>query len=966
MRKKYNCISSVITTKTLLVLFFVILTNSLLAQTQAPSIQTGVTFQWSPNPQAGNAGPAVIESITIDGTIYNTFVIPNDYELTRLGPDGHEPNEIRENGVLIATASNVPNWDALALSAFQDKNLNHYFTANPNGQNICNNFNAIATTNAQKQTIFYNPAIPSNQDGVLAVTERGGNNCFYIEVWGIPVGGGVEQKLGETFVRNSGNYTGSIPGVPVAGSDYWRSGRVNENGQTIAVALFYLNELAPTGSNITKIEFVGASRDHGDGKFFLLQKYAVDQQDFNCVDEAHNGDLSINNNVPINSTYSLVSGPTPSSGVQAFNLNSDGTFNFTPANGFVGDVTFDYEVCLPAPNTSVCDQATVTLTVVDLPTDPVIDIECGTTSNSFNIKVTSPLGNNFQYSIDNGLTYQYSPDFLNLAEGLYNLLVKNDSGNCATSYSGNSIVLDALELSGNVSNAICSSGNDGSIDISVSGGFSPYSFLWSNGATTEDITGLSSGNYSVTVTDNNGCTITNDFDVVVDVDNIPPTFTAPVDIEIFTDATCNYNVDVAITGDVIDETDNCDTILDATYSDNLVSGPCNGSYILSRTWSLLDTSGNSAADQVQTITITDNTPPIINTPSSDLTVECDGDNSADLIAWLNSNGGATATDACSSITWSNDFSNLNLTCGATGSGLVAFTATDECGNSVSTSATFTVVDNTPPTFTAPADIEIFTDATCNYDVDVAFTGDVINENDGCSSGIQATFIDSAPVTGSCQGSFVISRTWSLTDACGNSAADQVQTITITDNTPPIIDTPSSDLTVECDGDNSADLIAWLNSNGGATATDACSSITWSNDFSNLNLTCGATGSGLVAFTATDECGNSVSTSATFTVVDNTPPTFTAPADIEIFTDATCNYDVDVAFTGDVINENDGCSSGIQATFIDSAPVTGSCQGSFVISRTWSLTDACGNSAADQVQTITITDNTPPIIDNTNI
>lgn len=58
---------------------------------------------------------------------------------------------------------------------------------------------------------------------------------------------------------------------------------------------------------------------------------------------------------------------------------------------------------------------------------------------------------------------------------------------------------------------------DGSIDLNIEGGEDPYSISWSNGETTEDISGLSPGLYTATVTDNKGCVSTE----TIEIENIP-------------------------------------------------------------------------------------------------------------------------------------------------------------------------------------------------------------------------------------------------------------------------------------------------------------------------------------------------------------------------------------------------------------------------------------------------------------
>lgn len=84
------------------------------------------------------------------------------------------------------------------------------------------------------------------------------------------------------------------------------------------------------------------------------------------------------------------------------------------------------------------------------------------------------------------------------------------SGNVGTC-SFDVTVTNDLSVSGTATDEFI--GNDGTVNITVSGGAAPYSYSWSNSASSEDITGLSGGVYVVTVTDNNGCTSTSSFTV---------------------------------------------------------------------------------------------------------------------------------------------------------------------------------------------------------------------------------------------------------------------------------------------------------------------------------------------------------------------------------------------------------------------------------------------------------------------
>ena len=291
--------------------------------------------------------------------------------------------------------------------------------------------------------------------------------------------------------------------------------------------------------------------------------------------------------------------------------------------------------------------------------------------------------------------------------------------------------------------------------------------------------------------------------------------------------------------------------------------------------------------------IIDDQPPLIGTQPSGSTVECDGTGiSSQIATWLANEGGATASDNCGDVAWSNDFDSGDFVpvCGGTGYVDVTFTATDDCGNSSDTDTVrFTIADTTAPTIdTQPSASTVECDGTGISSQIAAWLAG--------HGGAAASDVCSGPVTWSddfvvgnfvttCGGAGYVDVMFTATDDCGNGTNTDTVTFTIVDTTAPVVTAPMAD-TVECDGSgNTAELNAWLAS---ATAADACEGALTTTPVLVSDVPgCGGTHVYTYEWTATDSCSNTgPSAQSTFTIEDTVAP------------DVTCSNVVVPADAGD--------------------------------------------------------------------
>jgi len=192
--------------------------------------------------------------------------------------------------------------------------------------------------------------------------------------------------------------------------------------------------------------------------------------------------------------------------------------------------------------------------------------------------------------------------------GIYNISLQVEDINHHTNVGGiptQTFIIEVIpcviEIRGTATDVACNGGSDGAIDIALAGVYGTPTFAWTGSnsytASTEDISGLAAGSYTVVVSSDLGCTKSETFVVGTTPDIIPPTIVCPDDIIAENDpGACGAVVDY-----VVNSTDNCGAT--ATLLSGLPSGSVFPLGTTTVKWRTVENSGKSVTYNFENLNI---------------------------------------------------------------------------------------------------------------------------------------------------------------------------------------------------------------------------------------------------------------------------------------------------------------------------------------------------------------------------
>ncbi len=330
------------------------------------------------------------------------------------------------------------------------------------------------------------PTLSSLASGTYTVTATDAYGCTSSQSYTLtqpvaPLSGSLSATAAACNSQNSGAISTNINGGTTPYSYSWSNGSTASSLNSITAGTYTVTVTDANGCSIVRTTIVNQPA--------AALSATLSKNDVSCFGN-NSGSLAANpagGTSPYNYLWST--GFT----TQAISSLSIGTYTVTvtDANG----CTVSASSSIQQPAAALQLSATNT------------DVNCtGNSIGSIDLSVsggTTP----YSYLWNNGSSTQ---DITNLSANTYTVIVTDAQGCTAQLSRTISQPVGALNVTSSAVNILCFGGTNGSINVTATAGTPPYSYIWSTGATTEDLNSLPAGNYTVTVTDNNGCSMTND------------------------------------------------------------------------------------------------------------------------------------------------------------------------------------------------------------------------------------------------------------------------------------------------------------------------------------------------------------------------------------------------------------------------------------------------------------------------
>ena len=380
----------------------------------------------------------------------------------------------------------------------------------------------------------------------------------------------------------------------------------------------------------------------------------------------------------------VISAPGGGSGAYEYRLDA-GTWGTSTT--FSGLATGTYSVQIRDQAHPGCEKILASITISE-PTivvisDTHVDVLCnGSATGSIDLAVSGGTpGYTYAWTASGGAIIpsgqEDDQDLNGLTAGTYSVVVTDANGCAQASYDVVITQNTPVVASGTQVNVTCNGGSNGSIDLTVSGGSGSYTYLWSNGATTQDISGLAAGTYTVAITESNGCTVTGTTSFTITQND--PVVASGTQVNVNCNGGSTGSIDLTVTGGSGSYTYSWSN--GATTQD--ISGLAAGTYSV-----IISESNGCAVTGTTSFTITQNDPVVAG--GTQVNVSCNGSSTGSIDLTVSGGSGSYT------YLWSNGATTQDIS--GLAAGIYTVTITESNGCAVTGTTSFTITE--PPVLNA--------------------------------------------------------------------------------------------------------------------------------------------------------------------------------------------------------------------------------------------------------------------------